>query len=225
MEATRNAHEAQELAQSRAVAPGLLNEREQELRLELSKSAVTASSLQIDLDLAEIKTDLRSALLRLARRYQALSNIQMPRLDEPAYEDQLSRVSELRTFIGAAIIAVGQDFAPLMPPVTDDSRERFGANLDSDGHALLGDSEGEMVQLWDLRTGARTVLSHQAAGESSSSASAQTPRRYSPTTPTVSFASGRRVTADFSRSPTPRVALRLSKESFFLGDHAGRGPC
>ncbi len=161
MEAMRNAHEARELAQSRAVALGRLNEREQELRLELSRSAVTAMSLQIDLDLEELNTDLRTALLKLARRNQALSNIQIPRLDGPADEDQLSRLRELRTFVGAAIIAIGQDRAPLMPPLTNDSIEIFGPCLGSDGLTLLTRSEGGIVQLWDFRTATRTALLQQ----------------------------------------------------------------
>jgi serine/threonine protein kinase/tetratricopeptide (TPR) repeat protein len=165
-EAEANSRVAKELAHSRAVALGRLGEREQQLRLELFKSAITASSKQIDLDLAEAKTDSRSALLRLARSSQNLSNIQIPRLDGQVEQEQLSRLRDLRTFVAAAVIGLGQDYASLMSPLMNDPKESFNKSsrrdVSNDGRNLLTQNAGT-VRLWDLRTATRTALLRQGA--------------------------------------------------------------
>jgi serine/threonine protein kinase len=159
-EAKANSDVAKELAQSRAIALSRLSERERQLRLELSNAAITASSKQIDLDLSEATTDPRSALLRVARSNQTLSSIQIPRLDGQVDQDQLSRLRELRTFVAAAIVALGQGYAPLLSLPTNDSNESSGPVVSTDGRNVLTYNAG-MVRLWDLRTAIGIALLRQ----------------------------------------------------------------
>ena len=142
--ATRNAQAARKLAQ--------------DLRLELAKSAIAGSSLQIDLDLAEVKIEPRTGLLRLARTAHALSNTEVPRPTGQVADDPVSRLRDLRTFTAAAIIALGQDYAPLMPPLLNGAQKPYRSHTGPDGRSLLTlDYEGT-VRLWDLRTARQTAF-------------------------------------------------------------------
>jgi serine/threonine protein kinase len=97
----------------------------------------TAASLQVDLDLAEVKTDEKLGLLRLARTLKGL----------PA------DARDLREFTVAAVLATGQDFAPLLPPITHDGQPVAIASLSPNRQTLLTLGKDYTARLWDTRTG------------------------------------------------------------------------
>ncbi|HWB10568.1 MAG TPA: serine/threonine-protein kinase [Pirellulales bacterium] len=96
----------------------------------------TAASLQIDLDLNEIQDDARLGLLRLARTLKGL----------PA------DVQELREFATVGILAVGQAFAPLLPPITHDGYDVTYEQLSPDARTLLTLGADRTARLWDTPT-------------------------------------------------------------------------
>jgi len=145
LEATRNAHEAGDnFKRARAAELGLADK--------LAEAELTASSLQIDADLAEFKMDQRIGLLKLARTLKALS-------DSKAGPIQSKRAAqarrELREFATMAVLANGQAFATLLPPFSHDGypiRGRFTSTskprlltAGSDGTARLKMPGGTML--------------------------------------------------------------------------------
>ncbi|HET6573901.1 MAG TPA: serine/threonine-protein kinase [Fimbriiglobus sp.] len=103
-------------------------------RREAERSAAT---LQLDLDLAEIRDDSQSGVLRLARTLKRL----------PA------DARELREFAVVAVLAVGQEYAPLVPPITHDGWEDVGYDqLTPDALTLLTLGDDGAARLWDTRT-------------------------------------------------------------------------
>ncbi len=74
---------------------------------------LNAASSQVDLDLAEYRQDSRYGLLRLARTLKGLP---------PDF-------GELREFLVAAVLVGGQEYAPLLPPMTHDGAEVIRISL------------------------------------------------------------------------------------------------
>jgi WD40 repeat protein len=101
----------------------------------------TAASLAVDLDLAEVGSDERSGLLRLARWYGQF----------PVGE------AVLREFVAVPSLAVGQRFTPLLAVhLSPDTRDK----LSPDGRTVLANRPGAAL-LMDVRSG-REVAIRQA---------------------------------------------------------------
>jgi hypothetical protein len=113
--------------------------------------------LQVDLDLAELRTDPKVGLLRLARplkhTYGPLTSF-TPFSTGTIYGDFSKNPAfvELREFATMAVLAAGQAFAPLLPPITHDGQPVTIALLSPDHQTLLTLGKDFTARLWDTRT-------------------------------------------------------------------------
>ncbi len=113
--------------------------------------------LQIDLDLAELRTDAKVGLLRLARPLKHTFGpipIVMQNSHGTMNLDvgENPRFIELREFATMAVLASGQRFAPLLPPITHDGQAIASAWLSPDNQTLLTLGKDYTARLWDVRT-------------------------------------------------------------------------
>jgi eukaryotic-like serine/threonine-protein kinase len=130
------------------------------------KSDIHAQSLEIDLDLIESRTDSRVGILRLARprkdHFSSPTVYSMPGV--PAEEwsgkgtvkvkfNTHQEWEALREFVTAAVLATGQNYAPLLPPKQLDGGAYIESLVSDDGERVLTLSELENAWLWDQRTG------------------------------------------------------------------------
>jgi serine/threonine protein kinase len=134
---------------------------------------VTAKSAQIDLDLSELRADPKVGLLRLARpSKQDITNLETPgrKYVITAFFDQEGRpvpvppggtlemdddrgsYKALREFVTAAVLAAGQEYAPLLPPITHDGQGVFSAWFSPDKETLLTLGYDHTARLWETRT-------------------------------------------------------------------------
>ncbi len=104
----------------------------------------TAASLQVDLDLAEARSDSRVGLLRLAKTVKTLPT---------TFGLEQMNVDELRESATVAVLALGQDYAPLLPPITHDGQEVVSRMLSPDKETLLTLGEDRTARLWNAWTG------------------------------------------------------------------------
>jgi serine/threonine protein kinase len=95
-----------------------------------------AASLQVDLDLDETHRDSRLGLLRLARTLKRL----------PAH------VKELHEFATIGVLAFGQKYAPLLPPITHDGYGVRYQQLSTDARTLITLGDDGTARLWDTHT-------------------------------------------------------------------------
>jgi serine/threonine protein kinase/WD40 repeat protein len=134
---------------------------------------ISAASLQTDLDLSELRTDPKVGLLRLAHpRQQEITrsvpgrkHIKVTREDmygrpEPLppsgsfdADDDRGSYEALREFSTFAALAAGQQFAPLLPPITHDGQPVGYVSLSPDKQTLLTLGQDHTARLWDARTG------------------------------------------------------------------------
>jgi WD40 repeat protein len=160
IEAETNAEEAREIAE---LYQKELNDNVA-ARIE---AEITAKSLQIDLDLSELRTDPKVGLLRLARPLkQNLESLgsKLALFDPTTGQALLGGAGNftadnrrgdykaLRQFLTAAILAAGQQYAPLLPPITHDGQPVAFAWFSPDNQTLLTLGKDGTVRLWETRT-------------------------------------------------------------------------
>jgi hypothetical protein len=125
------------------------NERNERHKVDAARRAaeLTSASLQVDLDLAAVRDDSRLGLLRLARTLKEL----------PA------DAKELREFAAVSVLVVGQQFAPLLPPISHDGHGVVAHQFSPDGLAMLTLGADHTARLWDTRSARLiAVLRHGA---------------------------------------------------------------
>jgi WD40 repeat protein len=160
IESEANAIEAQKNSE--------LYQRESEAHMRSSVEAKnTACSLQVDLDLAEMRTNPRVGLLRLARPLTQgwnRKNLQVRLAGENSPPEELpnqtfeitididGKFKELREFVTAAVLTTGQNDAPLLPPLSHGSRSILTQRLSRDGRSVLTLDEDGIARLLDLKT-------------------------------------------------------------------------
>ncbi len=98
-----------------------------------------AAKVRVDLDLAEADRSWPVSLLRLARTLRSIPPDQR----------------ELREFVTLSILAGGQDFASLTPPLTHEGEWIDKTNLGPDGRTVLTLARNGTARLWDSVTGRR----------------------------------------------------------------------
>jgi serine/threonine protein kinase len=116
-----------------------------------------ATSLQVDLDLVEMRQDQRIGLLRLCRTLRGMTELPKPHGTAsdgtPAWMDgdigEFER--DLSGFITAAVLAAGQDYAPLLLPITHDGQEVRFVWVSPDSRTLLTLGADGTARLWDTR--------------------------------------------------------------------------
>jgi hypothetical protein len=131
------------------------------------RSDIKTMSLQVDLDLIECRTDPKVGLLRLAKPMRDVSFPYKTRAipigddNEEWIGESVTRYKKrpdyrpLREFVTVAILAHGQDFAPLLPPITHDGRPVVYVVLSADHRTLLTLGKDYTARLWDVRTARR----------------------------------------------------------------------
>jgi hypothetical protein len=119
------------------------------------KAEQTALSLQVDIDLTELRQDHRIGLLRLCRSRKEIAE----RLEQfkelntiPPADELVQSTQDLRAFVTAAVTAAGQDYAPLLPPITHDGQAVTFVSLSPDNQTLLTLGTDSTARLWDTRT-------------------------------------------------------------------------
>lgn len=125
------------------------NSKEAQANAELAE--LKANSLQIDLDLAAVESDSKTGLLRLVRTLKKLPALPARRLEHPHHNEE----RQLREFLVAAVLAAGQDRAPLLPPLRYDGGGKEGPDqicLSPDGQTILTLGRDFVARLWSTRT-------------------------------------------------------------------------
>ncbi|MFM7058872.1 MAG: WD40 repeat domain-containing serine/threonine protein kinase [Planctomycetota bacterium] len=106
---------------------------------------------RLDADLLEYKFDTRAGLLRLARPLKegigpVKSNFPLPNAVHYLSFGDDSEFVKLREFQAAAVIAAGQEFVPLVPPL--EAADRLQTS--PDGRWLLGLTDPGGLMLWSI---------------------------------------------------------------------------
>jgi serine/threonine protein kinase len=131
------------------------------------EAQLSAFSLQIDLDSAEIKTDPRVGILRLARTIKTLPidehvrHVKVADTAEITLEpigSLLTKQRELREFGTAAIMTNGQRYAPLLSPINHDGQKILSYSLSPDGTSLLTLGADGVARLLDTRTAKQKAI-------------------------------------------------------------------
>ena len=118
-------------------------------------AARAAMSSRVDLDLIALKDDSRLGLLRLCQTRKAIGDQyeEHKKLEtmtnplEDRFEENLSE------FVTMAVLAVGQDYAPLLPPLVCDPYYVEHHHVSPAYKTLLTLGRGNRVSLWDMRSG------------------------------------------------------------------------
>jgi serine/threonine protein kinase/WD40 repeat protein len=158
LEAVAHAKEAEQNAEWAEKNAGALSETSEQLFATVIDSEIRGVGLKVDLELAELRMDPRVGLLRLARPLQHTTG-PVP-LFGPNYHgtthgtfEKHPKFIELREFVTAAVLAAGQTFAPLVPPIIHDGQPLAIAALSPDHQMLLTLGKDQTARLWDTRTG------------------------------------------------------------------------
>jgi hypothetical protein len=106
---------------------------------------LTAADLQVELDLQAVEEDTRIGLLRLART--------LPTIPPEA--------QTLREFVTTAILAAGQLYAPLAPPLTHDGHDIAHHEFSPDGQLIVTLGEDRQARLWESATSRRIAVLQQ----------------------------------------------------------------
>ncbi|MBS0260594.1 MAG: protein kinase [Planctomycetes bacterium] len=130
---------------------------------------IRARSLQVDLDLAELKTDEKIGLLRLARpakqtipgaekmkfEWIGKDNQDLPDLHAAhrEWDDSRGSYNALREFVAMAVLAQGQKFASLLPSIRIGDAEIVSIDLSPNALRILTRDSDFIPRLWDSRTG------------------------------------------------------------------------
>ena len=167
LEAEANAYEAKKNSEWAEANAGALGKTAQELEVVNVTKQMRILGLQVDLDIAELRTDPRIGLLRLAH---PLKDTWEVKVYGPNYEGEgKARIDnnyppllELRRFVTAAVLATGQDYAALVPPITHDGENVLESFLSSKRARLLTRGAGKTARLWDALTGRQIAVLRRA---------------------------------------------------------------
>jgi WD40 repeat protein/tRNA A-37 threonylcarbamoyl transferase component Bud32 len=144
----------------------------------------TANSLQVDLDLAEIASEPQVGLLRLCRTNanmmdETVDLIIGDIMDAAAVHTRANQIMQLsaeqtglteeeralRESVTAAILVVGQEFAPLLPPITHDGQEIQQSAFAPNGNRLLTRGADNTARVWHPFTRRQIAVLRREAEE------------------------------------------------------------
>lgn len=127
-----------------------------------AETAVQRNSLQIDLDLVELANDNSLGLLRLCKTLGSCQEREFDTGIEVQPGVFRSETDLQRDFLTAAVLANGQNYAPLLPPITHDGQPVVFVALSPDNQALLTLGKDYAARLWDTRTARPIAVLRQA---------------------------------------------------------------
>jgi eukaryotic-like serine/threonine-protein kinase len=162
-EARANAKEAEDNLEWSEANARALGETYRELEKVNITNLVHILGLQVDLDLGEARTDPRISLLRLAHPLKDTWDFKLygPNSIGEAHakiDSDYPPLHELRQFVAAAVIAAGQEYAPLLPPITHDGQLVVFVSLSPDNQTLLTLGQDYTARLWDVRTARQIAI-------------------------------------------------------------------
>jgi tRNA A-37 threonylcarbamoyl transferase component Bud32 len=158
IEAEENAARAEANAkEAERIADALWKETEQRMWAVVA-AEIRSLGLQVDVYLAELRTDPKVGLLRLARPLK--HTVGPIHQFGPTYEAEVvfdfsernRPFIELRQFVTAAVLAAGQDYASLLPPIIHDGQGVAITSLSPNNETLLTLGKDGAARLWDART-------------------------------------------------------------------------
>jgi serine/threonine protein kinase len=163
LEAEANAHEAKKNSEWAEANARALGKTAQELEVANVAKQMRILGLQVDLDLAELRTDPRIGLLRLAHPLNDTWEVKVygPNSEgegKARINSDYPPLRELRQFVTAAVLAAGQDYASLLPPITHDGLPIRTSFLSSKGDRLLTRGADKTARLWDAFTGRQIAI-------------------------------------------------------------------
>jgi serine/threonine protein kinase len=134
------------------------------------------NNLKVDADLAQLENEPKVGLLQLCQTLKGLpgKHVESPTFIIPGsrigeteeyntgWGEDDPRRQELREFVTAAILANGQNYAPLLPPITHDGQKVLHQELSPDFRTLLTLGEDGTCRLWDVRTAKQFAILGQA---------------------------------------------------------------
>ncbi|MFO0935553.1 MAG: serine/threonine-protein kinase [Gemmataceae bacterium] len=134
----------------------------------LQQLELTALNQRIDTDLAAISKYPRphTGLLRLARTLVAV-NPQIHRryslegggeIVFQAQQDFIAKQLALREYLVVAILAAGQEYGSLLPPITHDGVSITELKISQDSQFLITLGADRVTKLWDARTSQRLAV-------------------------------------------------------------------
>lgn len=156
-DAETNAKEAKDNLEWSQANERALGETYNELEKVNNANLIHILGLQVDLDLAEARTDPRISSLRLAHPLKDTWEIKTYGPNSigerhTKLDSNYPPLHQLREFVTAAVLAAGQDYAPLLPPITHDGQPVVFVSLSPDNQTLLTLGKDYTARLWDART-------------------------------------------------------------------------
>ncbi|QJX01065.1 serine/threonine-protein kinase [Frigoriglobus tundricola] len=152
IEAEANAKEAEANSLEVSFQKGVISGQADHLQWALVNSKLDALSSRVDLDAAESRTDPRIGLLRRTRTLRDLSQIELPTGFAFLYGHVIDRRRDLREFVTAAVLTTGQNYAPLLPPLTHDGYAVLWNTLSPDSKTCLTIGADGSARIWESRT-------------------------------------------------------------------------
>ncbi len=131
------------------------------------EAEVATKSLQIDLDVAEARDDRRVGLLRLVRSARPRKADRVPAPTDPSdaensaetgFREEGSDQIALREFASMTVLAIGQTYAPLLPPITHDGHPIRESYRNPSGDRILTLGTEQTARLWDGLTGRQIAV-------------------------------------------------------------------
>jgi hypothetical protein len=157
LEAVANAREAEENSKWAEANANAWNKTSVQLQEAIVTGQIRTLGLRVDLDLAEARTDPRISLLRLSHPLKdtwEMTQIgpNFTGVSHPKINSDYPPLLELRQFVAAAVLAAGQNYAPLLPPITHGGQPVVLVSLGPDNQTLLTLGKDYTARLWDVRT-------------------------------------------------------------------------
>jgi eukaryotic-like serine/threonine-protein kinase len=116
---------------------------------------LAASRLQVDADLAELKSYQRTGLLKLVRTLKGMSP---PDPDVIRSVDLSRQRRELREFVTMVALANGQAFSTLLPPLSHEGNAIWNSFTSASMPRVLTAGEDKTARLWDLADGRQIAI-------------------------------------------------------------------
>ncbi len=173
IEAEANEKKAQGHAEEADYYTKLFRETSEEQMIARYEAMLSATSLQIDLDLLELQSDRQAGMLRLIQRSKGME-MQIPstvkwemsrgqtlNFELPA--KLFERQRKMQEFINVVVLSTGQEVAPLRPPITHDGHAVSKLEISHDYEKLMTLGTDDTVRLWDMRTGKSKAILRKAS--------------------------------------------------------------
>lgn len=122
------------------------------LKASAAEATESRNRLQVDLDLVELNNNHQLGLLQLCKTMRSLGPFAFESTEEVNPGVFQSQSETLRQFASTTVLTIGQEFAPLLPPITHDGIPVTHWQCSSTGSRLLTVGKDHSARLWDVHT-------------------------------------------------------------------------